>query len=36
MNILVTFDDNYVNAALDMLFSLKLYNDNLTDESIKK
>ena len=36
MNILVTFDDNYVNAALDMLFLLKLYNDNLTDESIKK
>lgn len=29
MNILVTFDDNYVDAALDMLYSLKLYNDNL-------
>ena len=29
MNILVTFDNNYVDAALDMLFSIKLYNDNL-------
>lgn len=29
MNILVTFDDNYVDATLDMLFSLKQYNDNL-------
>lgn len=29
MNILVTFDDNYVDIALDMLFSLKQHNDNL-------
>lgn len=45
MNILITFDDNYVDATLDMLFSLKQYNDNLiihilydnlSEESINK
>lgn len=29
MNILITVDDNYIDVALDMLYSLKLYNDNL-------
>ncbi len=29
MNILITIDDNYIEPALTMLFSLKLYNDNL-------
>ena len=30
MNILVTFDNNYLEHALNMLLSLKRYNDNLT------
>ncbi len=29
MNILVTFDDNYLDIAMNMLLSLKRYNDNL-------
>lgn len=29
MNIVVTFDDNYVEPALKMLYSLKMHNDNL-------
>lgn len=45
MDILVTFDDNYVEPALEMLYSLKMHNDNLkihviydnlSDESIEK
>ena len=36
MNILVTFDDNYVDAALDMLFSLKQYNDNVIIHILQK
>ena len=29
MNILVTFDNNYLEPALNMLLSLKRYNDDL-------
>ena len=45
MNIVITFDDNYVEYVLEMLYSLRLYNnnliihiiyDNLSYESIKK
>ncbi len=34
MNILITVDDNYIDVALNMLFSLRLYNENLTIHSI--